>query len=331
MPYVDTKDPTTGLVTSKYVVPTAVEASAAPKPVAAPAPTFGLPDIGGAIKNLAQGPAGLVGRDLGIVGSGIQELVKTGDVGKALRKGSAAAITELEKSGSGVGRMAYSAVRNTAQELSDVGTEVVAKIQGRPSPTSAKTPDAPFLGVMPPLPKAKSSGPAEDLAVGIGQFALSWIPVAKGVGLVGKGLSMLPGASKVAGATQAVTQAVKATKAVQQISKVPGAAIVGKSIAENTLTKAAATGAVIDFAAFDQYEGRLTDLLEKMGPLKHIAIDYLKSDPRDVGLDGRFNNVLKALFLVLELKSLSVSLKQYKQQKPYKEHQQKQGERNCYL
>ena len=297
MPYVESKDPTTGLVTSKYVVPTATETPAAPKPVAAPAPTFGLPDIGGAIKNLAQGPAGLVGRDLGIVGPGIQELVKTGDVGKALRKGSAAAITELEKSGSGVGRMAYSTVRNTAQELSDVGTEAIAKLQGRPSPTSAKRPDAPFLGIMPPLPKAKSSGPAEDLAVGIGQFALSWIPVARGVGLAGKVLSMLPAASKVAGATQAVTQAVKATKAVQQIGKVPGAAIVGKSIVENTLTKAAATGGVIDFAAFDQYEGRLTDLLEQMGPLKHIAVDYLKSDPKDVGLDGRFKNVLEgALF-----------------------------------
>ena len=295
MPYIESKDPTTGLVTREYVAPTAGATPAAPKPVAAPAPTFGLPDIGGAIKNLAQGPAGLVGRDLGIVGSGIQELVKTGDVGKALRKGSAAAITELEKSGSGVGRMAYSAVRNTAQELSDVGTEAIAKIQGKPSPTSAKRPDAPFLGIMPPLPKAKSSGPAEDLAVGIGQFALSWIPVAKGVGLVGKGLSMLPGASKVAGATAAATQAVKATKVAQKIGAVPGAGIVGKSIAENTLTKAAVTGGVIDFAAFDQYEGRLTDLLEQMGPLKHLAIDYLKSDPKDVGLDGRFKNWLEGV------------------------------------
>ena len=279
MPFVESKDPTTGLVTSKYVVPTATETPAAPKPVAAPAPKP-APVAAPAPSN---NPLANLGQ---AVQTGLQSFAK--DLNDRGQESSA-----LIGAARGLTRMGYSTVRNRAQELSDVGTEAIAKIQGKPSPTSAKRPDAPFLGIMPPLPKAKSSGPAEDLAVGIGQFALSWIPVAKGVGLVGKGLSMLPGASKVAG----VTQAVKATKAVQQISKVPGAGIVGKSIAENTLTKAAATGAVIDFAAFDQYEGRLTDLLEQMGPLKHIAVDYLKSDPKDVGLDGRFKNVLEgALF-----------------------------------
>lgn len=287
MPYVESKDPTTGLVTREYVLPTASATPAAPKPapkpIAAPAPKP-APVAAPAPSN---NPLANLGQ---AVQTGLQSFAK--DLNDRGQESSA-----LIGAARGLTRMGYSTVRNTAQELSDVGTEAIAKIQGRPSPTSAKRPDAPFLGIMPPLPKAKSSGPAEDLAVGIGQFALSWIPVAKGVGLVGKGLSMLPGASKVAGATQAVTQAVKATKAVQQISKVPGAAIVGKSIAENTLTKAAATGGVIDFAAFDQYEGRLTDLLEQMGPLKHLAIDYLKSDPKDVGLDGRFKNVLEgALF-----------------------------------
>ena len=283
MPYVESKDPTTGLVTREYVLPTASATPAAPKPVAAPAPkpapVAALAPSNNPLANLGQA-----------VQTGLQSFAK--DLNDRGQESSA-----LIGAARGLTRMGYSTVRNTAQELSDVGTEAIAKIQGRPSPTSAKRPDAPFLGIMPPLPKAKSSGPAEDLAVGIGQFALSWIPVAKGVGLVGKGLSMLPGASKVAGATAAATQAVKATKVAQKIGAVPGAGIVGKSIAENTLTKAAATGGVIDFAAFDQYEGRLTDLLEQMGPLKHIAVDYLKSDPKDVGLDGRFKNVLEgALF-----------------------------------
>lgn len=287
MPYVESKDPTTGLVTREYVLPTASATPAAPKPapkpVAAPAPKP-APVAAPAPSN---NPLANLGQ---AVQTGLQSFAK--DLNDRGQESSA-----LIGAARGLTRMGYSTVRNTAQELSDVGTEAIAKIQGRPSPTSAKRPDAPFLGIMPPLPKAKSSGPAEDLAVGIGQFALSWIPVAKGVGLVGKGLSMLPGASKVAGATAAATQAVKATKVAQKIGAVPGAGIVGKSIAENTLTKAAATGGVIDFAAFDQYEGRLTDLLEQMGPLKHIAVDYLKSDPKDVGLDGRFKNVLEgALF-----------------------------------
>lgn len=287
MPYVESKDPTTGLVTREYVLPTASATPAAPKPapkpVAAPAPKP-APVAAPAPSN---NPLANLGQ---AVQTGLQSFAK--DLNDRGQESSA-----LIGAARGLTRMGYSTVRNTAQELSDVGTEAIAKIQGRPSPTSAKRPDAPFLGIMPPLPKAKSSGPAEDLAVGIGQFALSWIPVAKGVGLVGKGLSMLPGASKVAGATAAATQAVKATKVAQKIGAVPGAGIVGKSIAENTLTKAAATGGVIDFAAFDQYEGRLTDLLEQMGPLKHLAIDYLKSDPKDVGLDGRFKNWLEgALF-----------------------------------
>lgn len=287
MPYVESKDPTTGLVTREYVLPTASATPAAPKPapkpIAAPAPKP-APVAAPAPSN---NPLANLGQ---AVQTGLQSFAK--DLNDRGQESSA-----LIGAARGLTRMGYSTVRNTAQELSDVGTEAIAKIQGRPSPTSAKRPDAPFLGIMPPLPKAKSSGPAEDLAVGIGQFALSWIPVAKGVGLVGKGLSMLPGASKVAGATAAATQAVKATKVAQKIGAVPGAGIVGKSIAENTLTKAAATGGVIDFAAFDQYEGRLTDLLEQMGPLKHLAIDYLKSDPKDVGLDGRFKNVLEgALF-----------------------------------
>ena len=287
MPYVESKDPTTGLVTREYVLPTASATPAAPKPapkpVAAPAPKP-APVAAPAPSN---NPLANLGQ---AVQTGLQSFAK--DLNDRGQESSA-----LIGAARGLTRMGYSTVRNTAQELSDVGTEAIAKIQGRPSPTSAKRPDAPFLGIMPPLPKAKSSGPAEDLAVGIGQFALSWIPVAKGVGLVGKGLSMLPGASKVAGATAAATQAVKATKVAQKIGAVPGVGIVGKSIAENTLTKAAATGGVIDFAAFDQYEGRLTDLLEQMGPLKHLAIDYLKSDPKDVGLDGRFKNWLEgALF-----------------------------------
>jgi hypothetical protein len=289
MPYVESKDPTTGLVTREYVLPTASATPAAPKPAGGPKPVAAPAPKPAPVA--APAPSNNPLANLGqAVQTGLQSFAK--DLNDRGQESSA-----LIGAARGLTRMGYSTVRNTAQELSDVGTEAIAKIQGKPSPTSAKRPDAPFLGIMPPLPKAKSSGPAEDLAVGIGQFALSWIPVAKGVGLVGKGLSMLPGASKVAGATAAATQAVKATKVAQKIGAVPGAGIVGKSIAENTLTKAAATGGVIDFAAFDQYEGRLTDLLEQMGPLKHLAIDYLKSDPKDVGLDGRFKNWLEgALF-----------------------------------
>ena len=308
MPIQKIKDPQTGEIREEYVLPTAAPAAAPAKPTAKPAapakpaagPTYGIEDIGGIIKDLAQGPSALLQATPGSVSAAAQELVKTGDLGKAFQKGQTTYIKDLEKPGRGAARTIYSAGRNIVQETSDLLTaDIPAKLNiPGAKPTTAQRPDAPLFGFLPPLAKPKSSGVAEDLVTGLVQIAIPWAGVSRGVGFAGAALSKLPGAARVSQAATTTAQAVAASKAGQVAARIPGAVPVGKAIAENVATKAAATGAIIDFAAFDQHTGRLTDLIAqttKGTPLENIAIDYLKSDPKDVGLDGRLKNSLEGL------------------------------------
>jgi hypothetical protein len=308
MPIQKIKDPQTGEIREEYVLPTAAPAATPAKPTAKPAapakpaagPTYGIEDIGGIIKDLTQGPSALLQATPGSVSAAAQELVKTGDFGKAFQKGQTTYIKDLEKPGRGVARTIYSAGRNIVQETSDLLTaDIPAKLNiPGAKPTTAQRPDAPLFGFLPPLAKPKSSGVAEDLVTGLVQIAIPWAGVSRGVGFAGAALSKLPGAARVGQAATTTAQAVAASKAGQVAARIPGAVPVGKAIAENVATKAAATGAIIDFAAFDQHTGRLTDLIAqttKGTPLENIAIDYLKSDPKDVGLDGRLKNSLEGL------------------------------------
>ena len=119
MPYVETKDPTTGLVTREYVLPTANATPAAPKPapkpIAAPAPK----PVSVAAPAPSNNPLANLGQ---AVQTGLQSFAK--DLNDRGQESSA-----LIGAARGLTRMGYSTVRNTAQELSDVGTEAIAKIQ----------------------------------------------------------------------------------------------------------------------------------------------------------------------------------------------------------
>lgn len=293
MPFQVVKDPQTGEERRVYVAPQGMGQQpakpAAAKPKAQPkAQDGGI--LGGLGEILSSTPLGVLGTAIGTSasgwGAGIKELQRSGDVGQAFSKAGQAYMKGLEGPGAGKGalRIGANAGRNVLQELSDLVTADIPVAFGDTAvkPTSAKMPDAPFLGMLPALPKAKSSGPAEDLATGFAQVAIEWLPVARAVGLVGKGLKVLPGAAKVG----------QGVKAVQAAAKNP----VAKALVSNTLTKAAATGAVVDFAGFDQHGGRLTDLIDqatKGTPFNALALDYLKSDPKDVGLEGRVKNALE--------------------------------------
>jgi hypothetical protein len=235
------------------------------------------------------------------IGAGIEEFQRTGDVGKALGKGQQQYMKELEGPGPAraVFRVGGNAARNVAQEVSDIVTADIPAMFGAAEPTTSKRPDAPFLGVMPPLPKAKSSGPAEDLVTGIAQVAIEWFPAFKAVGVAGKVLKAVPGVTKAAQGTRAAVDALKGTRAVQALAKVPGAKAVGSALVSNTVTKGAATGALIDVVGFDQHEGRLYDLVDNLQqqvtgtPLEVPVLSYLRSDPNDVGMEGRLKNALE--------------------------------------
>ena len=275
-------------------------------------------------------PTAMVGQGLKAGAAGLQTLQKTGDVGKAFGAATKATVDESNK-GTGIAgaikRVPQRALSTTLQETSDFVQEVGAKVTGRKSPTSAKTPDAPFLGVLPALPRARSSGPAEDLAVGAVQLGLGFATGSAAAGLGGMAIKGAFGAlplaarlgvattrlraakgfaqaaapvvqagAKISGAVQA---GVKAAGPVGQVAQA-GAQAVAKSGLSQVTGKAAITSAITDVVAFDQYTGRLTDAandLVKGTPFEPLVIDYLKSDPNDGALEGRFKNALEGLLV----------------------------------
>lgn len=309
MPIQIVKDPETGAEREVYVAP---KASAQPKPEAKKedgGPLGAVRDVlGNAIMSSPVGIAATsVSTGAQAITAGAQEFARTGDLGKAGSKAQEVVRQQLEAPTvpATVLRIAGNAGRNFAQELSDVVTADVPAALGLPGakPTGPGRPDAPFLGVMPPLPKLKSSGPAEDLATGIAQVALEWVPAARAVKLAGRGLQALPGAARVAQGVTAAKEAAAGTRIAQAAAKVPGARAVGGAITSNTLTRGAATGALIDFAGFDQTEGRLYDLADKLTqqvtgtPLEVPVLNYLRSGPDDVGVRGRLKNVVEGAFV----------------------------------
>lgn len=308
MPIQLVKDPQTGQERQVYVAPKGMASQ--PKPAAKPAQQGG-PNVLESIGNMLSGtPLGVMGAVMGAGGSGlgtaVNELQRSGDVGQAFNKGSQAYMKALEGPGvgKGVARTIANASRNTVQELSDFTLYDAPQALGlRDKSSTDFGGNAPFLGIAPALPKAKSSGPAEDLATGIAQFATAFIPVAGGIGL----LSKAPGLAKATQATQAATKGYQAAKAAQIAKLAPSlqkpasiAAAAGEAVASNVIGKGAAAGFIVDTAAFDQHEVRLTDLLDKAvtgTPLEGLAMDYLKSKPGDAGMEGRFKNGVEGLFV----------------------------------
>jgi len=331
MPFQTIKDPQTGEQRQVYVAPQGMgnQSSPAPKRAAQPAGDSGNSNPLAAIVNAVPGlqqalgnavmtsPLGLAfsGMQSGAqaIGAGAQEYVRTGDLGKAGAKVQQTVTKSLKAPtpGATIARIGYNAGRNALQELSDVATaDVPAALGFKVKPTSAAMPDAPFLGIAPALPKLKSTGPAEDLATGIAQTALEWIPAARAVGLVGKGLSMVPGAARVAQAAVGATGAYKTAKAAQIAKLAPSlqkpAAIAtraAEAVAGNVLGKNAATGMTVDLVGFDQHGGRLYDLVDNLTeqvtgtPLEVPVLNYLKSNPGDVGMQGRLKNAVEGLFV----------------------------------
>jgi len=307
MPFQTVKDAQTGEERRVYVAPKGM--GNAPKPAAKPAQGNNLVDLLSSTPLTAMMTASGSG-----LGGAVQELQRTGNLGQAFAKGQQAYMQALEGPGTGrsLVRVATNAGRNFLQETSDLLTADIPAAFGDRAikPTSKAMPDAPFLGFLPPLAKAKSSGPAEDLATGIAQVAIEWLPATKAVGLVGTGLKALPGAAKVASAADKAGDAYRAAKAAQITKLAPKlqkpATVVtgaGEAVVSNLVGKGAATGALIDFAGFDQNEGRLTDLVSNLKkqvtgtPLEGPVFDYLKSKPGDVGVQGRLKNAVEGVFV----------------------------------
>ena len=61
--------------------------------------------------------------------------------------------------------------------------------------------------------------------------------------------------------------------------------------------KSALQGAFSDFAAFDEHQARLADLIESVPALKNPVFAYLASDKNDTAVEGRLKNAIEGLGL----------------------------------
>lgn len=131
-----------------------------------------------------------------------------------------------------------------------------------------------------------------------------------------KGLAKAPVVGKyVRPVSTGVTKIQQAGKglevgAAKAASKIP---VVGKVAAPITAAGVKATvnpkGMIVDFAGFDQYEGRLYDLAantpafhwieNNSNPYFRDLLDQLKSDPTDSALEGRLKNAIEGWELIL--------------------------------
>lgn len=250
--------------------------------------------------------------------AGVQEFQRSGDLGKAVGAGQKASVKPLEGKGPGraIARTLANAPINMVQEGSDTIRDIGAAM-GYGQGTSPQQPNLPLLGTNVTLTKAKSSGGIEDFATGVVQFGLEWITLSKALGVAGKAIKAAPGGTAAAKAVAPVTEKFKALEAAAGKAGAALPVAAAKAIAPNAPKVQAAAGAVgrrvtgpalasavdasgpkgmlIDFAGFDQYEGRLFDLAANVFPaLEDVPLlNQLKTNPDDVGLEGRVKNLVE--------------------------------------
>ena len=198
-------------------------------------------------------------------------------------------------------RMFINAGINAVQEGSDTIRDIGGAV-GVGEGTTRAEPDKAILGLGDWKPEQlESSGVVEDIATGILQFGLEWVLLSKALKGVSYGLrgskaiaNLGTKAKKVeAGAIALAGKSPIAPKAAQSVTK----------FGTKVLTETSPKAAVIDFAGFDQYEGRLYDLVteaDKWDVVEKIPLlNALETDPEDEGLQGRYKNALEGFFIDL--------------------------------
>lgn len=257
------------------------------------------------------GPLG----DIGVAGlkgaaSGLQELVRTGDIGKAQAAYQQGFARDISANASPTTRMAAAGARDLTQSvLGNLPADEFARTGWAP-PRKPGAPDAPILGFMPPLPKVQTKGMVEDIGAGLIQGGVGWFLATKGLGRLGAAAIRVPGVAGVTGAAsraaavasqEARVAAALAPKPIGAAAQVVGK--VGKKAAKLVLEGAPA-GAIVDYAAFDPGEsGRISDGATKWidtlpDPLRDAAHNLVLSKPGDTAADARWKNAVEG-FMVL--------------------------------
>lgn len=207
-----------------------------------------------------------------------------------------------------VPRMFVNAGINAVQEGSDTIRDIAAATPWVDASvgTSFAEPDKPILGLGDWKPETlESSGMAEDIGTSILQFGLEWVMLSKALRIANWGLKATPLAKPLAYAG-AKSQQLKGG-ILKTVGKSPVAPRTLQDVTKFGIKTATATSpraAFIDFAGFDQYEGRLYDLAANsdtwFNNVKHIPlVNQLATNPEDEGLKGRLKNALEGGFIDL--------------------------------
>lgn len=238
-------------------------------------------------------------------------------------------------------RMVINAGVNALQEGSDTIRDIGGYF-GVGEGTTAENRNKPIIGMGGWKPeKLKSSGGVEDFVTGVLQFGLEWVTLSKALKLANVGLKGTKIGAGIATATQKAKTIEKAiqTGTAKTVAKTLGggrnAQKVGSLVGFGTGAATNATlnpkGLIVDFAGFDQYEGRLFDLATNTPYFSWLEtiplVQDLKSNPNDKALEGRLKNMLegwgidfgvgliikgvKGKFLIEDLANLKPGTKEY--------------------
>lgn len=217
-------------------------------------------------------------------------------------------------------RMAYNAGVEILQEGSDVIRDVSewTGIAPEGTATTGTEEDKPILGLGNWKPVRADNEQAyltgvENFGTGVAQFVGEWFLLSKALRGINWGLktSKIPSlakigkvGSKISTAEKAVqtTVATESAKALAPYMGTKAAAFTGRRLlgpgvgaAYNATVNP--KGMAIDFAGFDQWEGRLVDLADNSEWFSWVAnlplANQLTSDPDDTAIEGRFKNIVE--------------------------------------
>jgi hypothetical protein len=201
-----------------------------------------------------------------------------------------------------VSRVGTKALRDLTQEvLGNLPADEFSKLRvpgGVPRKPGA--PDAPILGVFPPLPKVEVANPVEGFLANLIQTGAAWFLASRGVRGARGAAMRVPGAPAAVRAAAPVVQPLQAAAA--RATAAPGLRGFAGKVAVQSVKEAPAS-AIAAYGGFKPEEQRLSDHVlrwveQQAGtPLHGALVDMVRSKPGDTASDARWKNAVEGLLI----------------------------------
>lgn len=211
---------------------------------------------------------------------------------------------EFPKPETGYKPIAFSTSRALAKGVRDLTQELLGNLPADEfsklgTPRKPGAPDAPILGILPPLPKVDAN-PAESVLSAFIQGGLGFALMRRGMRATAGAAMRAPGATAVAEVAAPARQVVKGVAA--RMVEAPGVkGALGRTVVTSVKEAPAAFGTA--YAAFKPEPQRLSDhalrwVEQQRGtPLEGPLLDIVRSKPGDTASEARWKNGVESLFL----------------------------------